>query len=49
MHYLGAGMPEDFMQACAWWRLAAAQGHSSGQLNLGIMYDEGQGMPESVR
>ncbi len=39
------GAAQDFAQAAAWYRKAAAQGHSLAQFNLGTMYAKGQGMP----
>jgi TPR repeat protein len=29
-----------------WYRLAAEQGINKAQYNLGIMYDDGQGVPQ---
>jgi len=31
-----------------WYRLAADQGHPVGQLNLGTMYYNGQGVPKDL-
>ena len=37
---------EDYAQAVAWSRKAADQGHAFGQLFLGMMYRDGQGVPQ---
>ena len=42
----GTGVPEDDEEAVRWFRLAAEQGNSRAQNNLGTMYDEGTGVPE---
>ncbi len=39
-------MPEDYDEAAKWYRKAAEQGHANAQYNLGIMYDNGQGVPQ---
>jgi len=39
-------VPEDDVEAVRWYRLAAEQGHSSAQLNLGSAYNLGRGVPE---
>ena len=33
-------------KAVKWFRRAAEQGYTSAQNNLGVMYDEGTGVPE---
>ena len=38
------GAARDYAQAALWYRKAAEQGHTLAQLNLGVMYAEGQGM-----
>ena len=38
--------PEDDAEAVRWYRLAAEQGDDVGQLNLGFMYGNGDGVPE---
>jgi TPR repeat protein len=35
----------DFQQAMEWYRKAADQGHAAAQLNLGLMYASGRGVP----
>ena len=37
----------DYVEAVKWYRLAAEQGHASAQYNLGVMYDQGEGVPEN--
>ena len=36
----------DVAEAVTWWRLAAEQGHASAQYNLGLMYGNGEGVPQ---
>lgn len=38
------GADQDYTQAAAWYRKAAAQNHSLAQFNLGVMYAHGQGV-----
>ena len=38
MYEGGRGVPPDFVQAAAWYRKAAEQGHVIAQCNLGTMY-----------
>ena len=42
----GEGVPQDYVEAVRWFRLAAEQGDASAQINLGVMYDTGEGVPE---
>jgi uncharacterized protein len=35
-----------YKEALKWHRLAAEQGDARAQNNLGVMYDEGQGVPQ---
>ena len=37
----------DYVEAVKWYRLAAEQGFASAQFNLGIMYEQGKGVPEN--
>ncbi|WP_202816285.1 tetratricopeptide repeat protein [Immundisolibacter cernigliae] len=39
-------MPQDYVQAVKWYRLAAEQGRAAAQRTLGFMYDKGQGVPQ---
>ena len=43
------GVPEDYKTAMKWYRLAAEQGDSSAQSNLGDMYSLGMGVPEDYK
>ena len=42
----GEGVPQDHVQAVAWWRKAADQGLAAAQHNLGRMYANGEGVPQ---
>ena len=42
----GRGVPQDYVQAVSWYRLAADQGNAAGQRNLGFLYEQGQGVPQ---
>ena len=46
MYYNGEGVPQDYVEAVRWYRLAADQGFAAAQLNLGVMYDRGGGVPQ---
>ena len=37
-------MVQDYAEAVKWYRLAAAQGKANAQYNLGVMYENGQGV-----
>jgi uncharacterized protein len=39
-------VPQDNAAAVNWFRKAAEQGDGGAQVNLGVMYDEGQGVPQ---
>jgi len=43
----GHGVPQNYGEAAKWYRLAADQGNSSAQFNLGIVYFIGQGVPKN--
>jgi TPR repeat protein len=45
MYDEGWGVNEDNSEAAKWYRLAAEQGHSGAQANLGVMYANGEGLP----
>jgi len=45
MYSTGQGVPEDDVEAVAWWRKAADQGQASAQHFLGVSYVSGQGVP----
>jgi TPR repeat protein len=42
----GYGVPQDYKKAVDWYRKAAEQGHSDGQLGLARMYSNGWGVPK---
>ena len=46
MYRKGEGVPQDYVQAAKWTRLAADQGDAQAQYNLGVMNDNGQGVPQ---
>ena len=39
-------VPQDYVEAVAWYRKAADQGDPDAQYNLGVMHDTGQGVPQ---
>jgi TPR repeat protein len=42
---MGWGVPQDYAQAAIWYRKAAEQGSAEAQFNLGLLYDNGLGVP----
>ena len=46
MYAEGQGVPQDYVQAVKWYRLAADQGDASAYSGLGYMYEFGQGVPQ---
>jgi hypothetical protein len=46
MYAKGEGVPQDYVQAVAWFRKAAEQGNAKAQNGLGAMYGIGQGVPQ---
>ena len=38
--------PQDHAEALKWFRLAAEQGDAGAQYNLGVSYDQSQGVPQ---
>jgi TPR repeat protein len=46
MYRDGNGVPLDYGQALKWWDLAAEQGDTDAQSNLGDMYANGRGVPQ---
>ena len=42
----GLGVPEDDVEAVAWYRQAAEQGHAVAQYTLGFMWAVGRGVPQ---
>ena len=47
MYYRGEGISEDDAEALKWYRKSAHQGFAKAHVNLGVMYDNGEGIPES--
>jgi len=45
-YFSGQGVPEDLVQAAAWYRRAADQGHRAAQNLLASMYYYGKGVPQ---
>ena len=48
MYAEGYGVPQDYVEAGTWYRLAAGQGDAKAQFNLGVMYAEGYGVPQDA-
>lgn len=46
MYDNGNGVPQDFVEAAKWYRLAADQGFATAQSILGFMYGAGLGVPQ---
>jgi TPR repeat protein len=46
MYVSGQGVPQDYVEAVKWYRLAAAQEMAEAQVMLGLMYVGGQGVPQ---
>ena len=42
-------MPKDEVEAVNWYRKSAERGYIGGQLNLGFMYENGLGVPETTQ
>lgn len=42
----GRGVSQDYAEAVKWCRLAAKQGDTKAQCNLGAIYDKGLGVPQ---
>ena len=42
----GDGIPENYVEAVRWYRMAAEQGHAKAQGALGGMYSGGWGVPK---
>ncbi len=48
LYRMGLGVPQNFAQAVAWYRLAADSGLARAQANLASMYLRGQGVEEDA-
>jgi uncharacterized protein len=46
MYTNGYGVPQNYVEAANWLRLASEQGYPLAQYSLGLMYDKGQGVPQ---
>ena len=46
LHLVGSGVPQDYVEAAAWFRKAAEQGHAGAANLLGERYDLGEGVPQ---
>lgn len=44
MYDNGTHVPQNFVEAAAWYRRAAEQGHAPSQYNLGVAYSRGEGV-----
>ena len=44
MNLMGQGVPQNLAEALKWYRLAANQGYTLAQYNLGMRYYEGTGV-----
>jgi TPR repeat protein len=47
-HYRGIDGPVDPITAAEWYRKAAARNHGRAQVKLGLMHEEGRGVPKDV-
>lgn len=43
-YYQGVALPQDYEKAVEWYQKAANQGFSDAQYNLGLMFEEGEGV-----
>lgn len=48
MHIKGEGVPQSYVEAVKWFRLAAEQGYATSQAELGIGYTKGEGVPQKL-
>lgn len=46
MYANGYGVPQNYIEAANWLRLASEQGYPAAQYWLGLMYDKGHGVPQ---
>jgi len=46
MYFDGKGVTQDYVEAAKWFRMAADQGNSSAQSNLGVMHALGRGVTQ---
>jgi TPR repeat protein len=48
MFAAGEGVPQSYVEAAKWYRLAAQRGIAKAQLSLGLLYSHGQGVKQSI-
>ncbi len=48
MFAAGEGVPQDYVEAANWYRLAAQRGVAKAQLSLGLLYSQGQGVAQNI-
>jgi TPR repeat protein len=48
MNAKGLGVPQDYVEAAKWYRMAAEQGNVFAQNNLGLMYESGEGVTQDI-
>jgi uncharacterized protein len=46
MYANGYGLPQNYIEAANWLRLASERGNAEAQYLLGLMYNKGQGVPQ---
>jgi len=46
MYANGYGVPQNYIEAANWFRLASELGNAGAQYQLGLMYDKGLGVPQ---
>lgn len=46
--YEGDGIPQNYLEAAGWFRIAAERGHLKAAHNLGLMCEQGEGLPEDA-
>ena len=49
IHANGEGVVQDYKEVFKWTRLAAEQGHSKAQYNLGLLYYNGRGVRKDYK
>ena len=42
-------MSQNYKKAIGWYQKAAEQGYASAQYNLGVMYNDGKGVPQNYQ
>lgn len=43
-YHEGQGVPQSYLEALKWFRMAADQGNPDAEFNLGVMYEKGRGV-----